>query len=371
MADKRDYYEVLGVDKNADDAALKKAYRALAKKYHPDANPDDAVAAEKFKEASEAYSVLSDPEKRAQYDQYGHAAFDGSAGAGGFNGYGDFADFDMGDIFSSFFGGGGRSRQSSNGPMKGANLQTATKIKFEDAVTGVTKEIDVTLKEECPTCGATGCKPGTSPVTCGKCGGKGQVTVTTQSLFGQMRSVQTCPDCRGTGKVIHDKCIDCGGTGYKSARKKIQINIPAGIDNGQCVRVAGKGEPGRNGGPRGDLLVEVRIANHSVFKRQDVDVYSTHQISFAEAALGATVRIPTVDGEVEYEVKSGTQTDTRIRLKGKGIPYLRNKEQRGDHIVTLVVKVPTSLTKEQREALVKFDEAMGGSANRKKKGLFK
>lgn len=373
MADKRDYYEVLGVDKNADDAALKKAYRALAKKYHPDANPGDEVAAEKFKEASEAYSVLSDPQKRQQYDQFGHAAFDGGAGgAGGFSGFeysGDMGDI-FGDIFSDFFGGG-RTRQSRNGPMKGANVQTSVRIKFEEAVFGVSKELEVTLKEECQTCHGNGAKPGTSPVTCGRCGGRGQVTVTQSSIFGQMRTVQTCPDCGGTGKIIKERCPDCGGNGYKAVRKRISVTIPAGIDNGQSIRIAGKGEPGINGGPRGDLLVEIRVAPHAQFKRQDLDIYSSVNISFAEAALGGTIRIPTVDGNVEFEVKSGTQTDTKVRLKGKGVPSLRNKTNRGDHIVTLIVKVPTSLSKEQREALIKFDEAMGGNANKKKKGLFK
>lgn len=373
MADKRDYYEVLGVDRSADDAALKKAYRTLAKKYHPDANPGDETAAEKFKEASEAYSVLSDPQKRAQYDQYGHAAFEqggGGYGGGGFEWNGDMSDMfgGFGDIFGDLFGG--RGRQSRNGPMKGANVQTSVRIKFEEAITGVKKEIDVTIKEECPTCKGSGAKPGTGVTTCGKCGGRGQVNVIQNSILGRIQTVQTCPDCRGTGKIIKEKCTDCVGSGYKSVRKHLEIEIPAGIDNGQSIRLAGKGEPGVNGGPRGDLLVEVRIQTHEKFVRQDMEIYSRFDISFAEATLGGKVMIPTVDGEVEYEVKAGTQPGTKVRLKGKGVPSLRNKTLRGDHIVTLNVKVPTSLTKEQREALVKFDEAMGGTANRKKKGIF-
>ncbi len=363
---KRDYYEVLGVDKNADDAALKKAYRVLAKKYHPDMNPGDAEAEKKFKEASEAYAVLSDPEKRRQYDQFGHAAFEqgGAGGAGGFGGF-DFSG-DMGDIFGDIFGdlfGGGRSRRSSNGPMQGANLSARVQITFEEAVFGCEKELELNLKDECVTCHGTGAKPGTSPETCPKCGGKGQVVYTQQSMFGMVRNVQACPDCHGTGKIIRDKCPDCRGTGYTSSRKKIQVTIPAGIDNGQSIRIRGKGEPGTNGGQRGDLLVEVVVARHPVFQRQDMDIYSTVGISYAQAALGGDVRISTVDGDVIYTVKAGTQTDTRVRLKGKGVPSLRNKNVRGDHYVTLVVKVPTRLNEEAKRALREFDMATGNSLN--------
>ena len=365
MADKRDYYEVLGVDKNADDAAIKKAYRALAKKYHPDMNPGDKEAEAKFKEASEAYAVLSDAEKRKQYDQYGHAAFNSGGGAGGgfdFNFSGDMSDI-FGDIFGDFFGGG-RSRKSSNGPMKGANLRTSVRIKFEEAVFGCEKELDITLKDECPRCHGTGAKEGTQPVTCSKCGGKGQVMYTQQSLFGAMRSVQTCPDCQGTGKVVKDKCPDCSGTGYISSRKKIQVSIPAGIDDGQSIRIAGKGEPGSNGGQRGDLLVEVNVMRHPIFQRQDYNLYSTAPISFAQAALGGDVRISTIDGDVLFPIKAGTQTDTKIRLKGKGVPSLRNKNLRGDQYVTLVVQVPEKLNAAQKEALKEFDKAMGGEATK-------
>ncbi len=359
---KRDYYEILGVDKGADDAAIKKAYRALAKKYHPDMNPGDAEAEKKFKEASEAYAVLSDPDKKRQYDQFGHAAFEGGMGGGG--GF-DFSGMDMGDIFGDIFGdlfGGGRRRSSaSNGPMKGANLRAAVRITFEEAAFGCEKEIEITLKDECQTCHTTGAKPGTNPETCTKCGGKGKVVYTQQSFLGMVQNVQTCPECRGTGKIIKDKCPDCHGTGYIAKRKKIKVSIPAGIDNGQSVRIRDKGEPGTNGGPRGDLLVEVNVSRHPIFQRQDMNVYSTAPISFAQAALGGEVRINTIDGDILYEVKAGTQTDTRIRLKGKGIPSLRNSSVRGDHYVTLVVQVPTNLNGEAKEALRKFDEVSGQS----------
>ena len=359
---KRDYYEVLGVDKNADDASIKKAYRQLAKKYHPDMNPGDAEAEKKFKEASEAYAVLSDPDKKRQYDQFGHAAFDGGMGGGG--GF-DFSGMDMGDIFGDIFGdlfgGGSRRRSANNGPMKGANLRAAVRITFEEAAFGCEKEIEITLKDECQTCHTTGAKPGTSPETCTKCGGKGKVVYTQQSFLGMVQNVQTCPDCHGTGKIIKEKCPDCRGTGYIAKRKKIKVSIPAGIDNGQSVRIREKGEPGANCGPRGDLLVEVNVSRHPIFQRQDMNIYSTAPISFAQAALGGEVRISTIDGDILYEVMPGTQTDTRIRLKGKGIPSLRNSSIRGDHYVTLVVQVPTGLNEEAKEALRKFDEASGQS----------
>lgn len=361
---KRDYYEVLGVDKNADDAAIKKAYRVLAKKYHPDMNPGDKEAEQKFKEASEAYAVLSDPEKRRQYDQYGHAAFDGGAGgAGGF----DFNGADFGDIFEDIFGdifGGGRSRGArNNGPMKGANIRTSVHITFEEAVFGCKKEIDLTVKETCKTCNGSGAKPGTSPETCTKCGGKGQVVFTQQSFFGTVRNVQTCPDCQGTGKVIREKCPDCRGTGYIPMKKRYAVDIPAGIDNGQSTRMPGLGEPGVNGGPRGDVLVEVIVGRHPIFQRQEFDIFSTVPISFAVAALGGEVLIDTVDGKVVYDVKAGTQTDTKIRLRGKGVPSWRNKDVRGDHYVTLVVQTPDKLKPEAKELLKQFDALTGDSLN--------
>lgn len=366
MAEKRDYYEVLGVSKSASDSELKSAYRKLAKKYHPDMNPGDKEAEAKFKEASEAYSVLSDPDKRRQYDQFGHAAFEGGAGggAGGF----DFSGMDMSDIFGDIFGdffGGGRSRAQSNGPMKGQNLHHTIRITFEEACFGTEKELDLPLQDECESCHGTGAKAGTTPETCSKCGGKGQVVFTQQSLFGMVRNVQTCPDCRGTGKIIREKCPDCHGSGYITRKRKISVTVPAGIDNGQSIRIREKGDPGVNGGPRGDLLVEVAVSRHPIFQRQGIDIYSSAPITFAQAALGGDVRIKTVDGEVEYTVKPGTQTDTRIRLHGKGVPSLRNKSIRGDQYVTLVVQVPTRMNGEQKELLKKFDEAMYGKPEEK------
>lgn len=365
---KRDYYEVLGVDRNADDAALKKAYRALAKKYHPDMNPGDKEAEKKFKEASEAYAVLSDAEKRRQYDQFGHAAFEGGAGGagGGFGGFdfngADFGDI-FGDIFGDLFGGGRRGGRAGNGPMQGANIRKGVRITFEEAVFGCEKELEVVIKDPCTTCNGTGAKPGTSPETCPKCGGKGQVVYTSQSFFGTVQNVQTCPDCHGTGKIIKEKCSDCAGTGYVSSKKTIQVSIPAGIDNGQSIRIRGKGEPGTNGGPRGDLLVEVTVSRHPVFGRQDMHIFSTAPISFAQAALGGDVRIKTVDGDVLYNVKPGTKTDTKVRLKGKGVPSLRNKQVRGDHYVTLVIQTPEKLSAEAKEALRKFDALTGNTLN--------
>ena len=363
---KRDYYEVLGVDRGADEATIKKAYRQLAKKYHPDMNPGDKEAEKKFKEASEAYAVLSDAEKRRQYDQFGHAAFEqGGGGAGGFGGF-DFNGGDMGDIFGDIFGdlfGGGRSRRANNGPMKGANVRTAVRITFEEAVFGCEKQLDLNLKDECTTCHGTGAKPGTSPETCPKCGGKGQIVYTQQSLFGTVRNVQTCPDCNGSGKIVKEKCADCHGSGYITNRKKIAVTIPAGIDNGQSIRIREKGEPGVNGGPRGDLLVEVQVERHPIFQRQDMNIYSTAPVTFAQAALGGQIHITTVDGDMAYDIKPGTQTDTKIRLKGKGVPSLRNKNIRGDHYVTLVVQVPTKLNEEAKEYLRKYDEAVNGKIN--------
>ena len=359
---KRDYYEVLGVEKSASDEEIKKAYRKLAKQYHPDMNPGDQEAEKKFKEASEAYAVLSDKEKRSQYDQFGHAAFDGTGGfgAGGFDFNGaEFADI-FGDIFGSMFGGG-RSRGPSNGPMKGANIRTSVRITFLEAVFGTEKELTLNLKDPCPNCGATGAKPGTTPQMCPKCGGKGQVVFTQQSFFGTVRNVQTCPDCGGSGKIIKDKCPDCGGTGYITSRKTIGVSIPAGIDSGQSVRIREKGEPGINGGPRGDLLVEVIVSPHETFEREGTEIFSVVSISYPVAALGGSILIDTVDGRIVYDVKPGTQTGTQIRFRNKGVPSLRNKELRGNHYVTLVVEVPTRLSREAKEALTRFDELTGGS----------
>ena len=362
---KRDYYEVLGVDKNADEATIKKAYRGLAKKYHPDMNPGDAEAEKKFKEASEAYAVLSDPEKKRQYDQFGHAAFDGGmgGGAGGFNFNGaDFSDI-FGDIFGDFFGGGRRSSsRANNGPMQGANVRTSVKITFEESISGTEKEIEIPVKETCKTCNGNGAKPGTSPETCTRCGGKGQVVFTQQSFLGTIRNVQTCPECNGSGKMIKEKCTDCRGTGYVQMRKKYAVPIPAGIDHGQCTRMRGLGEPGKNGGPRGDVLVEVLVGRHDKFQRRDYDIFSTVYMSYAMAALGGEIVIDTVDGPVVYDVKAGMETGAKVRLKGKGVP-VPNRDTRGDHYVTLVIKTPEKLSSEAKELLKKFDALTGDSLN--------
>lgn len=365
MAEKRDYYEVLGVDRNADAETIKKAYRTLAKKYHPDMNPGDEAAADKFKEASEAYAVLSDPQKRAQYDQYGMDAFEnGGASAGGFDfNSADFSDI-FGDLFGDFFGGGrgrSRARNAATDPIQGANVRARVSISFQDSITGCTKNIDILQKDECPNCHGTGAKPGTAPKICPKCGGKGQVVYTQQSLFGMVQNVQPCPDCRGSGKIIEDKCPNCAGTGYTQSRKTIEVTIPAGIDDGQSIRIRGKGEPGRNGGERGDLLVEVAVSRSTDFVRQDMDIFSNVDISFALAALGGDIRIKTVDGDVIYTVKAGTQSGTRVRLKGKGVPDVRNRAVRGDHYVTLIVRTPVRLSSEAKEALRQFDELTGSS----------
>lgn len=366
MANKRDYYEVLGVDRSADQDTIKKAYRKLAKQYHPDMNPGDKEAEAKFKEASEAYGILSDEEKKSQYDKFGHAAFEaGGPGAGGFN----YQNMNMDDIFGSFgdifgdlFGMGGRSRSryNPNAPQKGQNVYASVKITFEESVFGCEKTVDINYKEECAACGATGAKPGTSPETCSQCGGTGQVVYERQSLFGTMREVRPCPTCGGSGKEIKEKCHECRGTGYKTRRKKIAVSIPAGINVDQSVRIAGQGEPGINGGERGDLLVEVRIGRHPVFTREGQNLYSTANITFTEAALGGDVRIKTIDGDVLFPIKAGTQTGTTIRLKGKGVPSLRDKNRRGDQYTTLVVHVPERMNSKQKEALKAFGEVMYG-----------
>ena len=369
MADKRDYYEILGVNKSATDSELKSAYRKLAKQHHPDANPDDVRAEQKFKEISEAYAVLSDGDKRAAYDQYGHAAFDPSSGGSGGGFYGN-VNFDMHDIFNSFFGegfdifgGGGRRR---TGPRRGADLQMRMQIKFEEAVFGATKEVQLQTNEVCGTCKGSGSKPGTHPENCKECSGSGQVRAVQQTLLGSMTTLRTCPACKGEGRVIKDPCGTCRGTGKTRATKTLNITVPKGIDNGQSIRLAGKGEPGEKGGPDGDLLITMQVLPHKVFKRQGNNLYLDVPITFVQATLGDEISIPMLDGaEEKYNVRAGTQPGTVIHLKGKGVPSVRNNRNIGDLVVTLNVVVPTKLTEKQKEYLRAFNEEMGDEYNKK------
>lgn len=371
MADKRDYYEVLGVSKEATESDIKKSYRKLAKKYHPDINPNDETAAKKFREATEAYEVLSDSEKRRQYDQFGHDAFSqgqGGVGFGGFGGFGDMGDM-FGDIFGDFFGGG-RSR-SQNGPLKGASLRASLELDFEEAVFGTDKDISVTVSDECEVCKGSGAKAGTHPETCSQCGGSGQVRYNQQTILGTVASVRTCPSCNGSGKIIKEKCETCAGTGYVKKKKKISVNIPAGIDNGQTIRLKGKGEPGRNGGPHGDILLTIYVKPHKDFKRQGTDIYYTMKISMAQAALGTEIEVPTLDGVVKYSISNGTQTGTRFRLKGKGVPHINRSSMRGDQFVDVVVDTPRKLTARQKELFIELAESFGDKiTDTKKKGFF-
>ncbi|MDR1664567.1 MAG: molecular chaperone DnaJ [Clostridiales bacterium] len=372
MADKRDYYETLGINKSASDEDIKKAYRKMAKQYHPDANPGDKAAEEKFKEVSEAYGVLSDGEKRAAYDQYGHSAFDQSRG-GFYNGPG----VDINDIFSSFFGGdggfgdifgGGRRR---NGPRRGSDMQMRLNIKFEEAVFGTTKEVTLQSWDSCPTCKGSGAKPGTFAETCKKCNGTGRERVVQQSMIGLIQTETTCSACRGEGKIIKEPCADCRGSGKIRATKTLQVNVPKGIDDGQSIRLAGKGEPGEKGGPSGDLLISMSISPHKVFKREGTNLYMDVPITFVQAALGDEIPIPTLDGSEErYTVKPGTQPGTVIHLRGKGVPSVRNNRIVGDLVVRLNVMVPTQMNERQKEALKQFNEAMGDEYKNYKKNFF-
>ena len=345
MADKRDYYEVLGVDKSATDQEIKKAYRQLAKKYHPDANPNNKEAEEKFKEAAEAYGVLSDPDKRAKYDQFGHAAFDQTGGTGyenmDFNDiFSSFGDIFGGGGFADFFGGGGFSsrRANPNAPTQGRDVQSSITISFKESMFGTHKKHDIWIYDLCPECSGSGARRGTKPETCPTCQGSGRQRVQQNTIFGTMVSDRTCATCGGTGKIIKDKCPKCFGTGYVTRKKTVTADIPAGIDDGEGIRVPGYGEPGTNGGERGDLLVQVRVASHPSFGREEYDIYTSVPISFAQAALGDTIRLETIDGPVEYELRAGTQPNTRIRLRGKGVPVPRRNE-RGDQYVTFMVQV--------------------------------
>ena len=361
MAEKRDYYEVLGLQKGASEDEIKKAYRKLAKENHPDLHPGDRACEERFKEIGEAYEVLSDPEKKERYDQYGHAAFDPNSGFGG--GFGDFGDFgDLGDILGNIFGGGfgfGGAARSRTAPQKGESLRVRLAIGFEEAAFGCAKEITIPRIEDCEDCGGTGCKSGTSAESCPDCGGTGQVRVQQRTPFGIMASTTDCRRCGGTGKLIKDPCPKCSGKGKVRRQRTISVNIPAGIDDGQTISLRGQGHAGVNGGPKGDLLITVSVRAHPLFERDGSSILYEMPISFVQAALGAEVEVPTLDGKVKYTIPEGTQTGTTFRLRGKGIPYL-NGSSRGDQYVTVNIETPKNLTKEQKELLRKFGEATGG-----------
>jgi len=362
MEEKRDYYEVLGIQKGASDDEIKKAYRKVAKKYHPDLHPGDAEAEAKFKEAGEAYEVLSDSEKKARYDQYGHAGVDPNFGAGGFGG-GGFGDFsDLGDIFGSFFGGGfgGGQQRRRNGPRRGSDINESILLSFEEAAFGVKKSIKIYKVEECDECGGKGCKNEADKITCPTCKGSGEIRNVTNSLFGQMVNVTTCNHCGGSGQVIKNPCSKCKGKGMIKRARNVDVDIPAGIDNGETVRYRGLGNAGFKGGPAGDLLVTVQIKRHEVFTRRGNDVYCTIPITFVQATLGADVDIPILDedkkytlGKMTYTIPEGTQPGTELRIRGKGIPGVRSGI-RGDMVLTVNVEVPKNLSKEQKEALQDF-----------------
>ena len=373
---KRDYYEVLGVSRSASEDEIKKAYRKLAKKYHPDLNPGNAEAEQKFKEVNVAYEVLSDSNKKARYDQFGFAGVDpnygaGAAGGGGFGGFTDFDFGDLGDIFGSFFGGGfgGSTRSSRNGPQRGESIRVGVTVSFEEAAFGCEKEVTVDRVDQCPTCKGSGCEPGTTPEVCTQCGGSGQVQQRRQTPMGVFATTTTCPKCGGRGKIIHSPCKDCNGTGQQRKRKTIQVNIPAGIDNGQTISLRGQGNAGRNGGPAGDLLLTVTVRPHQLFRREGNDVLCEAPITFTQAVLGGEMEIPTIDGKVKYDIPEGTQTGTTFRLRGKGIPNL-NGRGRGDQYVTVYIETPRNLNREQKEALKKFSQSLGEHNYEARKNFF-
>ena len=374
MAEKRDYYEVLGIQKGASEDEIKKAYKKLARKYHPDMNPGDKEAEEKFKEVNEANEVLSDPEKKARYDQFGFAGVDPNYGAGAGGGaYGGGFDFgDLGDIFGSFFGGGcgGGQRRNPNAPQRGESIRASVSVSFTEAAFGCEKSVTLERSEQCPTCKGNGCAPGTTPEICPDCHGTGTVQTRRQTPMGVFASNGPCRKCGGTGRLIHQPCPDCRGTGAVRKRKTIKVNIPAGIDHGQTISLRGQGNAGRNGGPAGDLLITVMVQPHELFRRDGVDVFCEAPITFAQAVLGAELEIPTIDGKVKYSIPEGTQTGTVFRLKGKGIPVL-NGRGRGDQYVTVTIETPRNLNKEQKEALRRFSETLGESNYEKRKSFFK
>ena len=368
---KRDYYEVLGVSRGASEAEIKKAYRKLAKENHPDLHPGDKEAEARFKEVNEAYEVLSDADKKARYDQYGHAGVDPNFGAGGgFDGSFDFGD--LGDIFGSFFGGGfgGGRRTNPNAPQRGESIRLSLAISFEEAAFGCEKSVTVERMETCETCHGNGCAPGSTPEVCPECHGTGTVQVRRQTPMGVFATSSPCTRCGGKGKIIHQPCKDCHGTGAVRKRKTIQASIPAGIDNGQTISIRGQGNAGKNGGPAGDLLITITVRPHELFRREGTSVLCEAPITFAQAVLGAELEIPTIDGKVKYELPEGTQSGTTFRLKGKGIPAL-NGRGRGDQYVTVYIETPRNLNKEQKEALKKFAESMGDSNYEARPKFFK
>ena len=374
MADnKRDYYEVLGLQKGASEEEIKKAYKKLARKYHPDMNPGDKEAEEKFKEVNEANEVLSDPEKKARYDQFGFAGVDPSYGAGGGGAYGGGMDFDfgdLGDIFGSFFGGGfGGSRANPNAPQRGESLRTSVSITFEEACFGCEKDVIIERVEQCDTCRGSGCEKGTTAEVCSECGGRGVVQRRQQTPLGFMSSSSPCPKCGGRGKIIHKPCKTCGGRGQVRKRKTIKVSIPAGIDNGQTISLRGQGNAGKNGGSAGDLLIVVAVRPHDIFRREGTSILCEAPITFAQAALGAELEIPTIDGKVKYTIPEGTQSGTTFRLKGKGVPGMGGRA-RGDQYVTVYIETPRNLNKEQKAALKKFSELLGEKNYEEDKGGF-
>ena len=384
MAEKRDYYEVLGIGKNATDAEIKSAYRKLAKKYHPDLNPGDKEAEEKFKEVNEANDVLSDPQKRQRYDQFGFAGVDpnyaaaNGGGAGGFGG--GFGGVDLGDIFGDIFGGGfgggfsgfggGSSTRTANAPRKGHDIQASVILTFEEAAHGCSKKITINRQDTCPDCGGTGAAKGTSPETCPNCGGRGYVVTQQRTPFGVMQSQQPCSHCGGRGTIIRNPCKTCRGTGKTAARKSLEINIPAGIDDDQNIALRGQGDAGSNGGPAGDVIVHVTVKADPMFERDGYDVTIHVPITFSQAVLGDDVEVPTVDGRIVQHIPEGTQSGTKFRLRGQGIQYL-NGRGRGDQYVIVDVEIPKKVTRAQREALKAFEDSMKEDNYEKRKGFFK
>ena len=361
---KRDYYEVLKLDRDADSEEIKRSYRKKAKKYHPDLNPDDEEAEVKFKEVNEAYEVLGNTDKRSRYDRYGHAGVDPQAGGGG-GGFGGFGGFDVEDIFDIFTGGGSRRR---SGPMQGADIRYDLNLDFKEAVFGVEREIQIRRTENCDTCDGTGAEPGTSKSTCEKCEGRGEVRYAQQTPFGNFVRTAECDECEGTGEIIDSKCKDCGGTGRAMKTKKISVKVPAGVDTNSIISIRGEGEAGTKGGPSGDLYIYINVRQDKIFKRSQNNIYLEVPISFTEAALGAEIEIPTLDGVETYSISAGTQTGTQFKIKDLGVPYLRRKG-RGDLFFTVKVKIPKDLTEKQKDLLLDFAKETGENYKKNKKGF--